>query len=325
MREQPSITAEPTPPGRIADTAPKPANDEYLTLNRHRVRFTHRDKLFWPDDGITKGQLLDYYLDIAPTILPYLKDRPESLNRFPHGVGGSSFYQKDMHGDAPSWAKTANIFSESTNENVEYLVCQNQATLAYMVNLGCIELNPWNSRLQHPDKPDWCVIDLDPEDIGFHAVIETAQAVHAVLEEQGIPSYPKTSGKTGIHIYIPLGAKYNYDQSKIFGQLIAGLVHARLPKVTSIERLPRKRQGKVYLDFLQNRRGQTLAQAYSVRPAPHAPVSTPLHWDEVKPGLYPHQFTLQNTPARLARVGDLWQPVIGPGIDLLAILESLQG
>jgi bifunctional non-homologous end joining protein LigD len=193
-----------------------------------------------------------------------------------------------------------------------------------MLNLGCIEFNPWNSRLHHLETPDWAVIDLDPEAVSFEAVIQTARTVHAVLDELGIAGYPKTSGATGLHIYIPLGAKYTYDQSKLFAELIANLAHQRLPEVTSVERLPKKRQGKVYLDFLQNRRGQTLAQAYSVRPRPGATVSTPLHWDEVKTGLSPGQFTLKNTPARLNRVGDLWKPVLGPAVKLNAIISQIE-
>jgi bifunctional non-homologous end joining protein LigD len=309
----------------VAPAAEPPAKkpDDMIDVGGRRVKFTHRDKVFWPDDHVTKGDLLDYYLSISDLILPYLRDRPESLNRYPNGINGASFYQKDMKGEAPEWAKTTMVHSESGNENIEYLVCQDQPTLAYMLNLGCIELNPWNSRLESPEKPDWCVIDLDPEDIGFDAVIQTAQAVHAVLHELKVDSYPKTSGATGIHIYIPLGARYDYEQSKLLGQIIANLVHTRLPDITSVERLPKKRQGKVYLDFLQNRRGQTLASPYSVRPKPHATVSTPLHWDEVADGLTPQRFTIHNVHARIDEVGDLWHPVLGPGIDVPAVLARL--
>jgi bifunctional non-homologous end joining protein LigD len=298
-------------------------SDETLKLNGHNIKFSHRSKVFWPDEGITKGDLLDYYLQVADTLLPYLKDRPESLNRFPGGITGESFYQKNMDGKAPSWAKTHTIHSLHAADDVEYLLAQNEATLAYMLNLGCIEFNPWSSRLGHLEKPDWAVIDLDPEAVEFEAVIKTAQAVHTVLGEFGIAGYPKTSGATGIHIYIPLRAQYTYDQAKLFAELIANLTHQRLPDITSVERLPKKRQGKVYLDFLQNRHGQTLAQAYSVRPRPGATVSTPLNWDEVKPGLLPSQFTLRNTPARLARVGDLWNPVLGPAVKLQDILAHI--
>jgi len=295
-----------------------------LKLNHHTIRFAHPGKIFWPKEGITKGQLLEYYRDIAPTILPYLKDRPESLNRFPGGITGESFYQKNIGPQVPSWLKTTTIHSDSTEADIRYLLAQDEATLAYMINLGCIELNPWSSRVKHLDRPDWCIIDLDPEAVSFEAVIATAQAVHAVLDELKIPSYPKTSGATGLHIYIPLGAQYSYDQAKLFAELIVRLTHSRLPKITSIERSPKKRQGKVYLDYLQNRHGQTLAAPYSVRPRPDATVSTPLHWDEVTDGLSPAQFTIHNTHDRLAQHGDLWQPVLGPGIDLEQVLSHLQ-
>jgi bifunctional non-homologous end joining protein LigD len=301
----------------------QPDEQELLEFGSKRIKFSNRSKVFWPDDGITKGQLLDYYLGIAPTILKYLKDRPESLNRFPNGITGQSFYQKNMSETAPSWAKTKTIHSESGNDDVQYLICSDEATMAFMLNLGCIEFNPWNSRIQDLEKPDWCVIDLDPEDIGFESVIETALMVKTVLDEVGVVSVPKTSGATGMHIYIPLGAKYDFDQTKMFAQVIAGLVNARLPKITSIARLPAKRQGKVYLDFLQNRHGQTLASAYSVRPRPHATVSAPLHWDEVKPGLYPHRFTIQNMPKRLDEVGDLWSGVIGRGVSIEDAIAKL--
>jgi bifunctional non-homologous end joining protein LigD len=319
VREHP--TATPTTTGR-----PKGGGmeEEIIKAGGKSVKITHPNKEFWPGEGITKANLISYYRDIKDYLLPYLKDRPESLNRFPHGLGSESFYQKNMEGQVPDWAKTIVIHSDGESRDLTYLLCQNEATMLYMVQLGCIEFNPWNSRTRALDKPDWCVIDLDPEEIGFDAVIETAQTVHSVLDELKVPSYPKTSGKTGIHIYVPLEAKYSYDQAKVFAQLVANLAHARLPKITSVERSPAKRQGKVYLDFLQNRRGQTLAQAYSARPALHATVSTPLDWSEVAPGLSPEQFTIKNMASRLAKLGDLWKPVLGRGVDLAATLKKLE-
>jgi len=301
-----------------------PEAQQTVKLNGRTVHLTHTDKVYWPEDNITKGNLLAYYDEVANLILPYLKDRPQSLNRFPNGITGESFYQKDMAGKAPSWAKTVDIHSDSENKTIEFLICNDQATLEYMVNLGCIDLNPWNSRTPHLENPDWCVIDLDPEATGFDTVIQTARTVHDVLSELKIDSFPKTSGATGIHIYIPLGAKYHYDQVRMFAELVARLVHDRAPEITSIERSPSKRQGKVYLDYLQNRHGQTLASAYSVRPKPGATVSTPLHWDEVISGLNPTQFTIHNAPARFRDAGDLWKPVLGPGADIAAVLKHLE-
>ncbi|HEY6736768.1 MAG TPA: DNA ligase D [Candidatus Saccharimonadia bacterium] len=319
-RERPAESVAP------AAASEDPESDSaVLEVNGHEIQVTHRHKVFFPENGYTKGQLLDYYAEIAPTILPYLCDRPESLHRFPGGIHGQNFYHKDLTDTAPDWAATQVVHSDSEERDLTYILCQDEATLLYLVNLGCVELNPWNSRVGQLERPDWCVIDLDPEDIGFEQVVTVARTVHEVLEEAGVRSYPKTSGATGLHIYIPMGARYSYDQVRDFGHIVGGLVHARLPEITSLERSPSKRQKRVYLDYLQNRRGQTLAAPYSVRPRPGAPVSAPLDWAEVQPGLRPEHFTMMNIQARLASVGDLWAPVIGEGIDLAKALEGLGG
>ena len=192
-----------------------------------------------------------------------------------------------------------------------------------MANLGCIEMNPWHSRVQTPHHPDWCVIDLDPGEISFEKVIETALVIKALLQSLGIPSYPKTSGSTGLHIYIPLGAKYGYEQSRQLAELLVTLVHSELPKTTSLERSPQKRKDKIYLDFLQNRPIQTICAPYSVRPRPDATVSAPLHWDEVKKGLRTKQFTMATMADRLQREGDLFTGVLGKGIELNDVLRKL--
>jgi bifunctional non-homologous end joining protein LigD len=186
-------------------------------------------------------------------------------------------------------------------------------------------MNPWNSRLGSLERPDYVVIDLDPEDIPFAHVVESTRAVRKVLDRAGADSHCKTSGQRGLHVYVPLGAKYDYDQTRAFAEILANVVHALLPRVTSVVRSPALRQGRVYLDFLQNRRGQTQAAPYSARPARGAPVSTPLKWSEVIQRLNPAQFTIRTTRARLDKVGDLWAPVLGPGIDLRHCLERLAG
>jgi bifunctional non-homologous end joining protein LigD len=292
--------------------------------NRSRVEFTHLDKVFFPKYGYTKGDLVEYYTSVADYILPYIKDRPHSLLRQPNGINGQSFFQKDVDNMPPDWVKTVPIYSESNQKEINYLVADSLDSLLYMVQLGCIEINPWNSRVSRLDKPDWCVIDLDPEDIGFQEVIKVAKVVHGLCDELKVPHFPKTSGKTGIHIYIPLGAGYSYEQCKQFAQLLATLTHQRIPETTSLERSPKKRQHKIYIDYLQNRQGQTLAAPYSVRPTEEASVSTPLHWDEVSARLDPKKFTIKNTLARINKIGDIWQPVIGPGIDIKRILDSLE-
>lgn len=285
--------------------------------------FTHLDKVFFPKHGYTKNDMIHYYESVADYMLPYLKDRPHSLLRQPNGIKGEGFFQKNME-HLPEWVPSVDIFSESNNADLHWIKGGELTTLLYMVQLGCVEINPWSSRVQHLDNPDWLVIDLDPEGQSFENVIRVANEVKKVCDEWGIPSLPKTSGKTGIHVYIPLNAKYHFDQSKNVAHLIALEVNKRLPKITSVERMPSKRQHRIYLDFLQNRSGQTLAAPYSLRPTPDATVSTPLHWDEVKKGLKSTDFTIKNTVKRLNRVGDLWQPVLGKGIDLSELLRSIE-
>lgn len=284
---------------------------------------THLDKTFFPKHKYTKGDLFAYYADMAEYILPYLKDRPLSLNRMPDGIKGPSFFQKNNE-HLPDWVPSADIFSESNNEDLHWIVGGNLETLLYIVQLGSIEINPWNSRVGTLKHPDWIVIDLDPEGVTFNDVINVAKTVHEVCDEWKIPTYPKTSGKTGLHIYIPMGAKYTYEQAKNLAHLIVLEVNKRQPKITSVERNPAKRKHRIYLDFLQNREGQTLAAPYSVRPTQEASVSMPLHWDEVKKGLDPMDFTIQNASKRLRRTGDLWKPVLGKGINLSTVLRHIE-
>lgn len=297
--------------------------EKTITLDGHPLKFTNLKKIYWPKEKITKGDLLNYYYGIADYMMPYMKDRPQSLNRFPDGITGESFYHKNMGGKVDKWLKTFERFSESTGEPKDFLICTNTASLLYMANLGCIEMNPWHSRVQSPHNPDWCVIDLDPGNISFEKVIETAQLVKKILDTLQIPSYPKTSGSTGIHIYIPLGAKYNYEQSKQLAELVANMVHQELPSFTSIERNPRKRTDKIYVDYLQNRPIQTICAPYSVRPKPGATVSAPLHWEEVRKGLKMSSFTIKNILGRVRSEGDLFEGVLGKGIDLNKILKGL--
>jgi bifunctional non-homologous end joining protein LigD len=290
-----------------------------------KVEFSNLDKIYWPDEQLTKGDMINYYEAMADYIVPYLKDRPLSLNRNPNGIQEKGFYHKNAGDIAPAWMKTAPIFSESNNKIIKYLVCNDKDSLLFIANLGCIEMNPWNSRIQKIDNPDWMVIDIDPSDKNtFDEVIETAQAVHEILEKVKVPSYCKTSGASGLHVYIPMGAKYNYEQVKDFGNIIAMMVTDVLPDTTTLERsLSKRADNKIYVDYLQNRRGQTLASAYSLRPKPGATVSTPLEWKEVKPGLHPSQFDIYSVPARIKKKGDLFKDVLGKGIDLAKTLKQL--
>lgn len=246
-----------------------------------------------------------------------------SLNRFPGGIHSESFYQKNVKDKAPDWAET---MPHTNGEGVDkdYLLGNNEATLLWMATLGCIEMNPWFSRAQSPDNPDYCVIDLDPDKQHFDQVIQAALEVKKVLDAIDVPSYPKTSGSTGLHIYIPLGAQYTYDQSQLFANIVVKLVQKQIPDFTTLERMISNRQGKMYLDFMQNRPGATIAGVYSLRPKPGATVSMPVTWDEVRPGLTMRDFTIHNAIDRLKETGDLFTGVLGEGIDLIRTVKKAQ-
>ena len=299
--------------------------EKIVTLQGKNVKLTNLTKIYWTSEGYTKGDLISYYQKISSFILPYLKDRPQSLNRHPNGINGQSFYQKDMNTDQiPKWIKTAKMESKTHPEGIDYLICNDLATLLFMINFGCIEINPWHSTFRNPDYPSYMMLDLDPGDISFKDVVDTALVIKELCDEVKIPCYCKTSGATGIHIYIPLGAKYDYRQAKTFAELLAVIAHNRLPSTTSIERVVSKRRDKVYIDFLQNRRGQTIASPYSVRPRALATVSTPLYWKEVNHQLSPEMFTIKNIEQRLRKTGDLWQPVLELNISLSNALKAIE-
>jgi bifunctional non-homologous end joining protein LigD len=304
------------------ETAKKNGSAEAHSQTVGDLNFTHLDKIFWPEKRYTKGDLISYYEQIAPILLPYLKDRPQSLLRHPDGYKGSHFFQKDVTFHLPKGEKTVLVSSDIGD--VDYLVAISQQSILLMAQLGCIELNPWSSRVGSLDKPDWGVIDLDPEGVQFSTVVKVAKTVHEVCDELGIPAYPKTSGKTGIHIFIPMGGKYTYEQVKNFVHLLVIEINKRQPKLTSLERMPAKRNHRVYLDYLQNNEGQTLASAYSVRPTKDASVSTPLKWEEVNEHLKPSDFTIENMSERIKKVGDLWKPVLGRGVDIPRVLKKME-
>ncbi|MGE5425852.1 MAG: DNA ligase D [Bacillota bacterium] len=290
-------------------------------INQYKI--SNPEKVYWPDEGYTKGDLLDYYDRIADYILPYLKDRPENLSRHPDGIKKAGFYHKDITFAPPDFVKTENIWSDHNEGKINYLLCQNKESLLYMANLGCIEINPWNSRIKNIDKPDYMVIDLDPGKKSFEDIITIAKETHKVLRLACEDSYIKTSGKSGLHIFVPTGGRYYYEQIKDLAYLIVRIVNRRLPALTSLERIPGKRNGKAYLDYLQNRRGQTIASAYSLRPVPGAPVSTPLEWKEVKTGLDPKKFNIETIFPRLAKKGDLWKPIVKGSLNLQQTLRCL--
>ncbi|RMZ58094.1 DNA ligase D [Chryseobacterium nematophagum] len=300
--------------------------EKEITLNKHKVKLTHQDKMYFPKDKVTKGEVIEYYQSIASYILPHLKNRPLSLNRFPNGIEKPGFYQKDAGDAIPDWVKTTQVYSESNDKYIDYIYCNDKATLAYLNNLGCIDLNPWNSSLPDLEHPDFLVLDLDPSKKNtFNNVIETALQVNEVLSSIHIKGYCKTSGSTGIHIYIPMGKKYDFDQVKDFAHILMKQVNEKLPQITTLERSLQKRDDKkIYLDYLQNRTGQTLASVYSLRPKEGAAVSMPLEWEELKEGLKPTDFNIHNALDRIKEKGDLFKSVLGKGIDMIKALELLQ-
>jgi bifunctional non-homologous end joining protein LigD len=248
------------------------------------------------------------------------------LKRNPNGIKDKGFYHKDAGDIAPSWMKTAEIYSESTRKIIHYLVCNNVKSLLFIANLGCIEMNPWNSVTSNPDKPDYLVIDIDPSDKNsFDDVIDVALVTREIMDKIGIIGYCKTSGSTGMHIYIPCGRRYTYDTVRGFAKMLATMVQSQLPSLTTMERsLAKRKKTEIYIDYLQNSRGQTLASVYSVRPRPGATVSAPLEWKEVKHGLHPSQFTMKNIFARARRKGDLFEGVLGKGINIATAVKKIK-
>lgn len=284
--------------------------EKIVQFGKKKVTLTNLTKLYWPKEKISKGQLIDYYKTVAPFILPHLKDKPLSLNRHPNGIAAPGFFQKDLDTDKiPSWIKSAPLHSESNDKDIDYLICNDEATLLWMANLGCIEINPWLSTYKNPEKPLYAVLDLDPHDIDFKEVIAVALTAKEILDKRGIVSFVKTSGSKGLHIFIPISSSYDYDITKEFIHYIGQLIFEVHPDQTSLERSPAKRKEKIYLDFLQNRKGQTIAAPYSVRPKPGATVSAPLAWEEVKTGLSIQDFDIFNMAQRIKEKGDLWKDI----------------
>jgi bifunctional non-homologous end joining protein LigD len=293
-------------------------------IDGHELKFQNLSKVYWPKEKITKRNMLNYYYQVAPYILPYLKDRPQTLNRYPNGIKGEAFYQKDVKGKVPGWIDTFPYHSEVDGRDKEFMVCNNEASLLYIASLGCIEINPWSSTVTAPDKPTWCIIDLDPDKNTFDQVIAAANITKQILDAIGVDAYCKTSGSSGLHIYIPFGEKYTYEDSKEFARKIAAILHAQIPKYTSIERQTKNRGGKMYIDFLQNRPQATVASVYSLRPKPGAPISMPLHWNEVKKGLKITDFTIFNAMDRIREHGDIFKRVLGKGINLQQALKKIE-
>lgn len=269
---------------------------------------THLDKVFWPKEGYTKGDVIRYYDRISNRILPYLKGRPMVLNRHPDGIRGKSFFQKNVDiGGLPPFVDTISVRAKSTGRYVRYIVCNNKATLLYLANLGCIELHPWLSRTRALRKPTYLVIDLDPGRNSYAQVITVARTIRELIQAAGGHCLAKTSGKTGLHIYVPLRASHDFAEVRAVARTIAQIVHKRLPKLTSLARHPGDRRNKIYLDYARNSIGQTLAAPFSLRAFPHATVATPIEWSELTRSFLPSRFTIKTIARRLNSKGDTWR------------------
>ena len=292
---------------------------------RPTVAVTRPEKVFWPDEGYTKGDLDAFYQAVSPWLVPFLEDRPVVLDRYPDGIDGKSFFQKKAPDFVPEWVVTREIWTdEAGGDEARYYLARDEQALRYLVNLGAIPLHIWHSRLESLQKPDWCVLDLDAKEAPFEFVIRAAREIHRITRTIGLPAFAKTSGATGLHVMIPLAAHLTYDQSKQLGEVLSKVVAQRRPDETSIARLPSARKGKVYLDFLQNGYGKLIVAPYSVRPKPGAPVSTPLRWSEVNAKLDPQKFTIKTVPARLRRMkSDPWAKVLETVPDLPGALAKL--
>lgn len=309
--------------GVVAERVPVPGA---IRRGARTLNLSNLDKPFWPDEGITKGDLLAFYRDIAPVLVPYLRQRPFTMKRYPDGWQGKHFFQKDAPGHMPSWIPRA-PFPASTRDGetriVDYALVNDELALLWMVNMGCIDMNAWTSRADRPDRPDWVIFDLDPsDDVGFAEVIEVALLVKATLDLVGLESFPKTSGSRGIHVLVPISRRHGFDETRAFAGVVAAALARAHPGLVTTEWTKRKRRG-VLVDANQNGPGKTTASVYSVRPRPGAPVSTPLAWEEVQPGLDPGAFTLDEVRRRVVSRGDLFAPVLELRQSLGAALRSL--
>jgi bifunctional non-homologous end joining protein LigD len=290
-----------------------------------RVEITNPDKVFYPKSGITKGEVADYYAKVSGVLLPYLEERPLTLVRFPNGIMAPSFFQKDQPDWLPAWIPTVRIRSQEAKRDVNYLLCNDAATLAYVANLGAIDLHPWASRVAALEQPDYVVWDLDPPEAGFRKAADVAPRVREVLERAGLSPFLKTSGGKGLHLYVPLVPENGHDQVRDFAEVVARMVVEANPRTTTLERSKKGRGGKVYVDYLQNGRGKTVVAPYSLRAKEPATVSMPITWREFEKGAEPRDFTLRTVPGLVSRRGEAWRGFRDDPARLADAVERLAG
>ena len=283
----------------------KPKGDLLLTIGKQQVSLTNLDRLYWPDEKITKYDLLCYYLEINPYILPYLKDRPAILQRWPRGIKAPMFFQQDLE-SAPAFIKAVRLTNLAGRE-IDYAVYTTAASVLHFVNLGTIEQHPWHSTIKKLNKPDWIAIDLDPKESPWQNVLDVALVAKEVCDEVGLNAFPKTSGSSGIHIYLPLKPSNDYEDVAEVAKLLSGEIARRAPKIATIERaLAKRKKGQVYVDWMQNARGKSLASVYTARAKPGATVSMPLTWLQIEEGVKLSDFTVKNVPRLIQQTGDPW-------------------
>jgi bifunctional non-homologous end joining protein LigD len=290
---------------------PEGENEIELTLGRKKLRLTNLQKLFWHEPEISKRDLLQYYADVSPYLLPHLKDRAMVMKRYPNGAAGEFFFMKRAPESRPPWIRTCAI-EHASGSVIDFPIIQDTACLLWVVNLGCIDLNPWYARCDDVQRPDYLHFDLDPvSGADFERMLETALRVREALDARGITSYPKTTGSRGIHIYVPIKRGPVQKEVWAFAKKLAWELAAEYPELITAEyRIAKRPAGRVLVDYNQNAWGRTLASVYSVRPKPRAPVSTPVTWEEVERGLRLEDFRIDNVPQRLRKLGDLWRPLL---------------
>ncbi|HLV01582.1 MAG TPA: DNA ligase D, partial [Acidobacteriota bacterium] len=289
-----------------------------------KFSISNPDKVFWPDDGITKGDLIEYYRSISDWILPYLRGRPVVLDRYPDGIYGKSFFQKNVPDYIPAWMRTAQIWEEGETRGSNLFLCDDLDSLLYLVNLGTIPLHIWSSRVESIQHPDWCVIDLDPKDAPFRNVVRIARSLRELCLELEIEVFLKSTGGSGLHLLIPLSAAYTHEQAKLLAELLARIVSAELPEIATLERAVERRESKVYIDCYQNGQGKLIVAPFSVRPYPRAPVSTPLGWEELTETMDVKAFNLRSVPERMQALGyDPMRKILESTTDLARVIERL--
>ncbi len=305
-------------------TKPRPSKVQAPAAAAPVVHVTNPKKVFWPDDGYTKSDLVGFYEAVAPLLLPYLRDRPLVLTRYPDGINGKSFFQKDAPVYVPDWVRTETVHSSDGERDIRYFVVEELQSLRYVANLGTIPLHVWSSRVSSLETPDWLVLDLDPKEAPFTHVVQVARALKTILDELTLPSFIKTSGATGLHVLLPMGRKYTHEETRTFARLLAMLTVEQVPEISTVTRSIKGRGGKVYVDFGQNGRGNTIVAPYSVRPLPGAPASCPLRWDEVTARLSPASFTIRTIPKRFESMADPMTGVFGKGIDVVKAIAAVE-